>query len=133
VFEDDLYHSIDFCISKVPHFSHHFDQICSSSISSFSLPFLPQGLTLLLHGPPGTGKTLVAEAIGYEVGKPLKVVNCGELLSKWVGESSKNIDAIFQEARHQDAILVFDEAEGLFGQRTTMRYIHLKSGSYTTV
>lgn len=64
---------------------------------------------------------MAAEAIGYEVGKPLKVINCGELLSKWVGESTKNIDAIFQEARHQDAILVFDEAEGLFGQRTEMR------------
>ena len=51
---------------------------------------------------------------------PLKVVNCGELLSKWVGESTKNIDAIFQEARQLNAILVFDEAEGLFGQRTTM-------------
>ena len=52
---------------------------------------------------------------------PLQVVNCGELLSKWVGESTKNIDAIFEEARHTDAILVFDEAEGLFGSRTTMR------------
>lgn len=82
-----------------------------------------QGLTILLHGTPGTGKTLVAEAIGYEVGKPLKVVNCGELLSKWVGESTKNIDAIFQEARHQDAILVFDEAEGLFGERTGNKYV----------
>ena len=46
-------------------------------------------------------------------------MNCGELLSKWVGESTKNIDSIFQEARQQDAILVFDEAEGLFGQRTS--------------
>jgi SpoVK/Ycf46/Vps4 family AAA+-type ATPase len=79
-----------------------------------------EGLTVLLHGPPGTGKTLAAEAIGYEVGRPLKVVNCGELLSKWVGESTKNIDAIFQEARQLNAILVFDEAEGLFGQRTAM-------------
>lgn len=51
------------------------------------------------------------------------MVNCGELLSKWVGESIKNIDAIFQEARSTDAILVFDEAEGLFGQRTDMRYV----------
>ena len=82
-----------------------------------------QGLTILLHGDPGTGKTLVAEAIGYEIGKPLKVVNCGELLSKWVGESTKNIDAIFQEARHQDAILVVDEAEGLFGKRTRNLYV----------
>lgn len=51
----------------------------------------------------------------------VKVVNCGELLSKWVGESTKNIDSIFEEARSTDAILVFDEAEGLFGQRTDMR------------
>ena len=51
-----------------------------------------------------------------------QVVNCGELLSKWVGESTKNIEAIFEEAKHSDAILVFDEAEGLFGQRTEMRW-----------
>eukprot|EP00731_Ephydatia_muelleri_P032086 Em0023g593a len=79
-----------------------------------------QGITVLLHGAPGTGKSKAAEALGYEVGKPLKVVNCAELLSKWVGESTKNIDAIFEEARHSDAILVFDEAEGLFGSRTEM-------------
>lgn len=99
-----------------------------------------KGITVLLHGQPGTGKSLAAEALGYEVGKPLKVgcnsywgekrypfceqvVNCGELLSKWVGESTKNIDAIFEEARYSDAILVFDEAEGLFGSRTTMAYV----------
>ncbi|XP_065889621.1 uncharacterized protein [Dysidea avara] len=81
---------------------------------------MTEGLTVLLHGAPGTGKTLAAEAIGYEVGKPLKVINCGELLSKWVGESTKNIDSIFEEARGTDAILVFDEAEGLFGTRTDM-------------
>jgi SpoVK/Ycf46/Vps4 family AAA+-type ATPase len=80
-----------------------------------------QGLTVLFHGLPGTGKSLAAEAVGYEVGKPLKLVNCGELLSKWVGESTKNIDSIFEEARSTDAILVFDEAEGLFGQRTDMK------------
>ena len=50
------------------------------------------------------------------------MINCGELLSKWVGESTKNIDAIFEEARSTDAILVFDEAEGLFGTRTETRY-----------
>ena len=49
------------------------------------------------------------------------MINCGELLSKWVGESTKNIDVIFEEARSTDAILVFDEAEGLFGTRTDMR------------
>ena len=109
---------------------------------SLQYPLSLQGITVLLHGAPGTGKSLAAAALGYEVGKPLKVqdikhnhfittnfkpylllsqvVNCGELLSKWVGESTKNIDAIFEEARHLDAILVFDEAEGLFGSRTVM-------------
>ena len=50
-----------------------------------------------------------------------QVVNCGELLSKWVGESTKNVEAIFDEAKHSDAILVFDKAESLFQQRTEMR------------
>ena len=51
----------------------------------------------------------------------VQVINCGELLSKWVGESTKNIDSIFEETRGTDAILVFDEAEGLYGTRTVMR------------
>ena len=51
------------------------------------------------------------------------MVNSGELLSKWVGESTKNIDAIFEDGRNSDAILVFDEAEGLFGTRTEMRLL----------
>lgn len=66
------------------------------------------------------GKTHAAEAIGFEVGKPLKVVNCGELLSKWVGESTKNIEALFEEANNMDAILLFDDCDGLFGQRTNV-------------
>eukprot|EP00736_Rhodelphis_marinus_P011452 Rmarinus@m.20401 len=77
-----------------------------------------KGLAVLFYGAPGTGKTMAAEAIGFDVGRPLKVVNCAELLSKWVGESQKNIDAVFQEARAMNAVLVFDECEGLFGHRS---------------
>eukprot|EP00800_Vazella_pourtalesii_P010699 TRINITY_DN2610_c0_g4_i1.p1 TRINITY_DN2610_c0_g4~~TRINITY_DN2610_c0_g4_i1.p1 ORF type:complete len:970 (-),score=246.43 TRINITY_DN2610_c0_g4_i1:85-2994(-) len=79
-----------------------------------------RGLAVLMHGKPGTGKSHAAEAIGYEVGKPLKVVNCGELLSKWVGESTKNIDSLFEESKNIDAILLFDDCDGLFGSRTNM-------------
>jgi len=79
-----------------------------------------KGIAALFHGVPGTGKTMAAEAIGYDLGKPLKVVNCAQLLSKWVGESQKNIDAVFDEARQVDAVLVFDEAESLFGSRGEM-------------
>ena len=52
---------------------------------------------------------MAAEAIGYDLGRPLKVVNCAQLMSKWVGETAKNIQAVFDEAKAVDAILVFDE------------------------
>ena len=71
-----------------------------------------QGISALFHGPPGTGKTMAAEAIGFDVGRPLLVVNCAQLIDKYVGESAKNIEAVFTEAKAQDAVLVFDEAEG---------------------
>uniref|UniRef100_A0A0G4HU76 AAA+ ATPase domain-containing protein n=1 Tax=Chromera velia CCMP2878 TaxID=1169474 RepID=A0A0G4HU76_9ALVE len=76
-----------------------------------------KGTAALFHGPPGTGKTMAAEAIGYDLGKPLKMVNVGQLMSKWVGETGKNIEAVFNEAKAVGAVLVFDEAEGLFGAR----------------
>jgi SpoVK/Ycf46/Vps4 family AAA+-type ATPase len=72
---------------------------------------------VLLSGISGGGKSLSAQAVAFELGKPLKVVNCSNLLSKWVGESSKNIEAVFTDATNNDAVLVFDEAEALFGTR----------------
>jgi len=92
-----------------------------------------QGMAALFHGPPGTGKSITAEAIGFQLGKPLKVINTAEVLSKYVGESSKNIDAIFKDARANDSIIVFDEADGLFGARTavsnsTDRYANIDVG-----
>lgn len=91
-----------------------------------------KGTTVLLYGPvrihlrllhltlqPGTGKTMASEAIAFAMGKPLKIVNSAELVSKWVGDTPKNIDAVFEEGKNVDAVLVFDEAEGLFGQRSS--------------
>ena len=49
----------------------------------------------------------------------VQIVNCAGLVSKWVGDTPKNIDALFQEARATDAVLCFDEAEGLFGTRSS--------------
>ena len=77
-----------------------------------------QGISALFHGVPGTGKTMAAEAIGFDVGRPLMVVNCAQLMDKYVGESAKNIEKVFTEAKGQDAVLVFDEAEGLFATRS---------------
>jgi SpoVK/Ycf46/Vps4 family AAA+-type ATPase len=75
------------------------------------------GVSAMFTGKPGTGKTMAAEAIGYEIGSPLLVVNVAELVSKWVGETGKNIEGIFADASKKDAVLVFDEAEGLLGSR----------------
>lgn len=88
------------------------------------------GTSALFSGPSGTGKTLAAEAIAYELGRPIKRLNFAQLLSKWVGEGAKNIQAVFKDARHNDAVLLFDEADALFAGRTavassTDRYANL--------
>jgi len=76
---------------------------------------------------------MAAEAIGFDLGRPLLVVNVAELVSKWVGETGKNITKIFDQAKSKDAVLVFDEAEGLFGSRksggaSTSRHDNLNVG-----
>jgi len=62
---------------------------------------------------------MACEAIAFSMGKPLKVINSAELLSKWVGDTPKNIDAVFEEAKNHDAVLMFDEADSIFGQRSS--------------
>lgn len=96
--------------------------------------FEDMGTICLFHGPPGTGKTLAAKAIGFETGRPLKIINTAELVSKYVGATGKNIESVFKEAKAMDAIIVFDEAEGLFGSRhatqssSTDRYANMDTG-----
>ena len=68
------------------------------------------GIAALFHGPPGTGKTLAAEAIGFDLGTPLKVVSCSQLISKWVGESAKNIETVFK-AIDKDSSGTIDQDE----------------------
>ncbi len=77
-----------------------------------------KGITVLFDGPPGTGKTFCAEIIAGEFDRPLYRVNLPEVVSKWVGETEKHIRAIFQQARISHAMLLFDEADSLFAQRS---------------
>lgn len=72
-----------------------------------------------LYGPPGTGKTMCVEALAGEWGKKIIDVNYAEIESKYVGETGKNITAAFEAAKKQDAILFFDEADSILGQRMT--------------
>jgi SpoVK/Ycf46/Vps4 family AAA+-type ATPase len=78
---------------------------------------LGQGLVVLLAGAPGTGKTLTAELIANQQGIDLYKVDASAIVSKWVGQTEKNLSRIFSEAEDSDALLFFDECESLFGQR----------------
>jgi ATPase family associated with various cellular activities (AAA) len=91
------------------------------------------GVTALFAGDPGTGKTLAAEAIATAVGIDLMIVDLSRLVSKWIGETEKNLDAVFSEAEASSCVLFFDEADSIFGQRGEVtrgadRYANLEVG-----
>jgi SpoVK/Ycf46/Vps4 family AAA+-type ATPase len=77
------------------------------------------GLAFNFAGPPGTGKTICAEAIAQSLGRELLVVRYAELESMWMGETSKNVAAIFRTAREEQAVLLFDEADAIATRRST--------------
>lgn len=75
---------------------------------------------VLLFGPPGTGKTMIAKAIACEVGAKFYAVKGSDVVSKWVGESEKNINSLFETARGDDLAIIFiDEMDSLLGRRGT--------------
>lgn len=76
-----------------------------------------KGIVVLFDGSPGTGKTYCAEILAGELDRPLYRVQVPEVVSKWVGETEKNLKAIFQQARISHAMLLFDEADSLFSAR----------------
>ncbi|HEY0193314.1 MAG TPA: ATP-binding protein [Kofleriaceae bacterium] len=80
-----------------------------------------RGLSALFSGPPGTGKTMIAGLIAKELGLELFRVDLSRIVSKWIGETEKNLGTAFDEARNARAILLFDEADALFGKRTEVK------------
>jgi len=80
-----------------------------------------QGVSALLAGPPGTGKTMVAGLVANELGLDLYQVDLSRIMSKWIGETEKQLANLFDAAETGHAILLFDEADSLFGRRTEVR------------
>lgn len=83
-----------------------------------------RGLRMLFSGLPGTGKTLAAEVIAQALHADLLVVDLARLVSKWIGETEKNLAAAFDQAEATGAVLFFDEADALFGKRTEVADAH---------
>ncbi len=82
------------------------------------------GVTILFAGPPGTGKTMAAEVIAAELGLDLYKIDLSTIVSKYIGETEKNLERIFQEAENSNAILFFDEADAIFGKRSEVKDAH---------
>jgi hypothetical protein len=76
------------------------------------------GITFLFHGASGTGKTMAAEVVASTVGMPLYQVDLSSVVSKWIGETEKNLKAIFRAAHGVKGILLFDEGDALFSKRS---------------
>ncbi len=76
------------------------------------------GISILFYGAPGTGKTMAAQVMANELGMPLYRVDLSQLISKYIGETQKNIGRIFEEADKCDCILLFDEADAIFTKRS---------------
>jgi len=83
-----------------------------------------KGLNVLFTGPSGTGKTMAAEVLAGELSLDLYQIDLSTVVSKYIGETEKNLSAIFREAEQTQTLLFFDEADALFGKRTEVKDAH---------
>jgi len=81
-------------------------------------------IAALFHGPAGTGKTLAAHVLARSLSLPLYRIDLAAIAGKYIGETEKNLAALFERAEREGAALFFDEADALFGKRTDVRDSH---------
>lgn len=86
--------------------------------------YIDGGLRAIFRGPPGTGKTMAVTALGRSTERPVLQVDPRAIVSKYIGETEKNLHQLFDVAAEQKAILLFDEADALFGQRPYAKDAH---------
>ncbi len=84
------------------------------------------GYRVLFYGPSGTGKTLTAALLGKEFNKDVYRIDLSQIVSKYIGETEKNLESVFRRAASKNWILFFDEADALFGKRTNVQSSHDK-------
>jgi hypothetical protein len=82
------------------------------------------GIAVLFAGPPGTGKTMAAEIVAGRLGLPMYRIDLSQVVDKYIGVTEKNLKRLFDAADVSDLVLLFDEADALFGRRTEVRDSH---------
>lgn len=91
-----------------------------------------KGLSMLFAGPPGTGKTMSAQVVAGDLQLELYKVDLSQVISKYIGETEKNLHEIFEEAQLSNAVLFFDETDALFGKRSEVKDSHDKYANIET-
>ncbi len=104
--------------------SHYDNQRKVFEKWGFKKYFQSQGIGLLFTGPPGTGKTMAASILANEMGLDLYRIELSQVVSKYIGETEKNLSRIFQAAEGSGVMLFFDEADAIFGKRTVVKDAH---------
>ena len=83
-----------------------------------------RGLSILFAGAPGTGKTMCAQVIANELNMEMYKINISQIVSKYIGETEKNLQAVFTEAKRSNCVLFFDECDAIFGKRSEVKDAH---------
>lgn len=91
-----------------------------------------RGLSLLFSGPPGTGKTMAAQVITNQLHMKLYKIQLSQIVSKYIGETEKNLRKVFTEAKNANCVLFFDETDALFGKRSEVKDSHDRHANIET-
>jgi hypothetical protein len=122
--EDLVLHPSTFChIREVENWIVHSDTLLQEWGMRRKMK---PGYRALFYGPPGTGKTLTATLLGKYTGKDVFRIDLSRVVSKYIGETEKNLSRLFDKVENKNWILFFDEADALFGKRTDIRDAHDK-------
>jgi SpoVK/Ycf46/Vps4 family AAA+-type ATPase len=100
---------------------HHH---ASTLVAQLQKPLPVKNKKILFIGAPGTGKKTLASLIGQQSGTEVYRIDLSMIVSKYIGETEKNLSKVFDAAEHKNWILFFDEADALFGKRTDVRDAH---------
>ncbi|HEY0502490.1 MAG TPA: ATP-binding protein [Lysobacter sp.] len=119
VLPGDRFDLLNDIVRRVRHRRTVLEDWCFDAVSTRG-----RGLVVLFHGASGTGKTMAADAIAHTLQMRLFRIDLAGVVSKYIGETEKNLRAIFDEADRADSVLFFDEADALFGKRSEVKDAH---------